>query len=807
MLDAGTNLGPYRIVALLGAGGMGEVYRAVDTRLHREVAVKVISEDLAGDPLALERFQREARVVATLSHPSILALYDIGALGDVRFAVTELLEGGTLRSRLECGPVPWPEVIDIGIAIAEGLAAAHDKGIVHRDLKPENLFVTRDGRVKILDFGLARVTPPPLLSPMDRTQTHWPVATRWGTIQGTIGYMAPEQARGQEVDARSDLFALGCVLYELISGRRAFRGDTPADTLAQVLTRSPEPLSDSVASIPTELNRIIVCCLETDPEKRHTSARKLVTALKSLPRDGARDAAGAPRPRSIRRRRPRSWIVPAVVVLIILAIIWTFWGRLAGRRGHRSLAVLPFTDSAGTAGYLADGVPDSLINSLWRVRSLSVPPWATASRFRPEKVGDWRKVGEELGVDTVLTGSIRKDGKQLSLSYELIDISGPRPARVLWRDGYNCAENDLPTRLPKTALTIVEALEVPLTDEDRKNLAKRPTEEPEAYRLYALGRREWNRFDKDGDLRSIDYYKQAIAVDPAFALAYAGIADSYLMIGLNNGPPRDYMEKGKDWALRAIELDKELVEPHVSLASFYLFYTWDWDAARSELDKALAQKQDFAEAHHYKGHYYEATCRLDLAEREMRRAVELDPGSPINRHELGWTLLLQRRYPEALEEFRRTSNADPTFLLARESLAILFALLGDHAQALVEAHALRERAHGWLDADAILAYVLATGHPTENAREKLAKLERLPKDSYVTPYQVAAAAVALGDNDRAARWLECAIEQRDGYLIWLASDPRFDGFRSDPRYRRFVSRVGLPALSGRSVDKGRPSGS
>jgi serine/threonine protein kinase/tetratricopeptide (TPR) repeat protein len=790
MLAAGTDLGPYRIVALLGAGGMGEVYRAEDTRLNREVAVKVISEDLAGDPLALERFQREARVVATLSHPSILALYDIGTWGDVSFTVTELLEGVTLRSRLERGPVPCPELIDIGIAIAEGLVAAHDKGIVHRDLKPENLFVTRDGRVKILDFGLARVTPPPLLTPSDRTQTHWPVATRWGTIQGTIGYMAPEQARGQEVDARSDLFALGCVLYELASGRRAFQGDTPADILSQILTRSPEPLSDSVASIPAELSRIVGRCLETDRENRYPSAQGLVTALKSLPRD----ASGAARP-LIRGRRSRLWVARAVVVLVILAIIGTLWGLLAGRHGHRSLAVLPFADSAGTAGYLADGVPDSLVNSLWRVRSLSVPPWATASRFRPEKVGDLRKVGEELGVDTVLTGSIRKAGKLLSLSYELIDISGPRPPRVLWRDGYNCTENDLPSRLPETALAIVEALEVTLTDEDRKNLAKRMTEQPEAYRLYTVGRREWNRFDKGGYLRSIDYYKQAIAVDPAFALAYAGIADSYLLLGLNNGPPRDYMEKGKDWAVRAIELDKELVEPHVSLAIYHLFYTWDWGAAGSELDKALAQKRDFAEAHHYKGHYYEATGRLDLAERELRRAVELDPGSPINRHELGWNLLLQRRYPEALEELRRTSDADPTFLLARESLAILFALRGDHAQALVEAHALRERAQGWLDADAILAYVLATGDPTEKAREQLAELERLSKDSYVTPYQVAAAAVATGDNDRAARWLNRAVEQRDGYLIWLASDPRFDGFRSDPRYGVVLTSIGLPVPS------------
>jgi serine/threonine protein kinase/tetratricopeptide (TPR) repeat protein len=795
MLAAGTNLGPYRIVALLGAGGMGEVYRAEDTRLNREVAVKVISEDLAGDPLALERFQREARVVATLSHPSILALYDIGTSGDVQFAVTELLEGETLRSRLGRGPVSWPEAIDIGVAIAEGLAAAHDKGIIHRDLKPENLFVTRDGRVKILDFGLARVTPPPLLSPLDRTQTHWPVATRWGTIQGTIGYMAPEQARGQEVDARSDLFALGCILYELVSGRRAFRGDTPADILAQVLTRSPEPLSDSGASIPTELSRIIGRSLETDPERRYPSARELVGTLRSVPRDADLAAEGAPPTRPVHRRRPHSWVVLAVLVTVLLAIAGTFWGWFAGRRRDHSLAVLPFTDLAGTADYLADGVPDSLINSLWRVHSLSVPPWATTSRFRPEKAGDLRKVGEELGVDVVLTGSIRKAGKQLSLKYELSDISGPRPARVLWRDGYTCAEDDLPTRLPETARAVVEALQVRLTDEDRKNLAKRPTGEPEAYRLYALGRREWNRFDKEGFLRSIQFYNRAIAVDPKFALAYSGIADSHLLLGVTYGPPRDYMEEGRKWALKAIELDKELVEPHLSLAIYHLFYAWKWDAARSELDTVLARKPDFADAHHFKGHYYEATGQLDLAEQEMRLAVELDPGSIPNRHEVGWTLFLHGRHQKALEEFRLTRNADPTFLFARESLAMVLALLGDHGEALKEAKALREDAHGWLEADATLAYVLAMAHQTEEARTELATLEGLPGDASVPAYVVATAAVALGDNDRAARWLKRAVKQRDAYLIWLACDPRFDRFRSDPRYGGMLTSVGLPVPS------------
>jgi TolB-like protein/Tfp pilus assembly protein PilF len=789
MLAAGTNLGPYKIVALLGAGGMGQVYRAEDTRLYREVAVKVISEDLAGDPLALERFQREARVVATLSHPSILALYDIGTWGDVRFAVTELLEGETLRSRLERGPVPWPEVIDIGTAIAEGLAAAQDKGIVHRDLKPENLFMTRDGRVKILDFGLARVTPPPLLSPLDPTKPYWPVATRWGTIQGTIGYMAPEQARGQEVDARSDLFALGCVLYELVSGRRAFQGDTPADTLAQVLTRAPEPLSDSVPSLPTELSRIVSRCLETDPEKRYASARELVTALKLVPRDGRPEVAGAPPPGPIRRRWPRSWVVPAVLVAVLLAITGTFWGWLAGQCRERSLAVLPFTDAAGTADYLADGVPDGLINSLWRVRSLSVPPWATSSRFRPEKVGDLRKVGEELGVETLLTGSVRKTGKQLSLRYELIDISGTRPARVLWRGGYDCAETDLPARLPGTAAAIVEALQVPLTDEDRKNLAKRSTEEPEAYRLYALGRREWNRFDKEGFDRSIVYYKQAIDGDPEFALAYAGIADSYLMLGILNGPPREYMEKGQQWALQALKIDRELLEPHFSLAIYNLLYAWDWHAARSELDTVLAKKPDFAEAHHYKAHYYEATCRLDLAEQEMKLAVKVDRGSPVNRHELGWTLMYQHRYEEALQELRLTQSTDPTFLLTHESLAIVLSLLGHQAEALKEAETIRDHLP---EADAVLAYVLARDHQTEKARALLDKVEELSKNAYVMPYYMAAAAVALGDNDRAARWLDRAVEQRDGYLVFLASDPRFDGFRSDPRYEGVLRRVGLP---------------
>jgi serine/threonine-protein kinase len=508
LLRPGVRLGPYEIVAAIGAGGMGEVYRARDTRLNRDVAIKVLPEHLAGDPQALGRFESEAKAVAALCHPNILVLHDIGSANSTNYAVTELLEGETLRERLSRGPVPWRKAAEYGAAIAQGLAAAHSRGIVHQDIKPANIFLTSDGRVKILDFGLAQVRSAP--SESDDTV---PLTEASRTVLGTIGYMSPEQVRGEPAQPASDIFALGCVLYEMVTGRRAFSGKSATEIMAAVLKEDPPAVGDSGKASSPELNRVIERCLAKSPAQRFHSAEDLAFALASLSTSSGQPGR-VPGP----RHRPVILGVSALLLLILAGA--GYYYSQTRSKGIDSIAVLPFVNAGGNqeADWLSDGLTDSLIDSLSGLPNLRVMSHSAVFRYKG-KNADPHAAGRELGVRTVLTGHLIQHEDNLSVNAELVNVDDDSQ---LWGELYNRKLVDALAVEQDIATQISGKLRARLTD-IKARITKGQTDNPEAYQLYLKGHYYAAKFDKEDLNKGFDYFHQAIALDPKYALAYTGL--------------------------------------------------------------------------------------------------------------------------------------------------------------------------------------------------------------------------------------------------------------------------------------------
>jgi eukaryotic-like serine/threonine-protein kinase len=755
-LAAGTRLGPYEILAPLGAGGMGEVYRARDTRLGREVAVKVLAEHLAADSTLIERFEREARAVAALSHPNILTLHDFGSDGGRSYAVAELLEGETLRLRLAHGPLPWSRAAEIAVAVADGLSAAHSRGIIHRDLKPENVFLTSDGRVKILDFGLARQK----LFPSRSDETSVPTeagGTEPGWVMGTAGYMSPEQVRGEKADVPSDLFALDCMLFEAVAGRRAFGGKTPTETMAAILRDSVPALSDEVAGVPSELARIVAHCLEKEPAERFQSARDLAFALRAV-----RDDAAAPKTPSGRQRR-----------------------------AIESIAILPFANAGGDpdAEYLSDGITETIISQLSRLPGLRVMARSTVFRYKGPEV-DPLAVGRELKVGAVLTGRVLHRGDDLLIKTELVDLAD---GSQLWGERYSRKLADVLSIENEIAERISESLRMRLTGEEKEQLARRHTENPEAYRLYLRGRFFWNKRTEEGIRRGIDYFRQAIEIDPEYAAAYVGLADSYAVLGFHYiAPPGEAFPTAKAAALKALEIDPSFAEARAPLAYALHHYDWNWTEAEEEYRRCLAAIPNYATAHNYYASMLTQLGRFDESLVEWNRGKALDPLSLVIRAATGWCFYNARRYDEAIRECRKTLEMDPTYVIARRILALSYEKTSRPAEAVEELQKAVEFSGGATQCRAELAHALATAGRETDARAALAELDEISKTRYVAPHLVAAVHLALGDRDRAFELLEVAYRERSLGLTFLKIDPNFDDARSDPRYADLVRRVGLP---------------
>jgi serine/threonine protein kinase/tetratricopeptide (TPR) repeat protein len=754
----------YEVLAPLGAGGMGEVYRARDNRLHREVAVKVLPEQLAGDSDALARFEREARAIAALSHPNLLAIYDFGADGGVSFAVTELLHGQTLRAALATGGLPWRKAADLAAALAEGLAAAHSRGIVHRDLKPENVFLTAENRIKILDFGLARWVRDDAAGTEDATSAPTtPDPTRPGTVLGTVGYMSPEQVRGELAGPRSDLFAFGCVLSEMLTGRPAFTGASAFDRMAAILRDEPAPPSRESPDVPVELDKLVARCLEKSPARRPASAAELVPILSGLASAAASD--------------------PTIVGSAVTA------SRAPLKRASRvkSLAVLPFVNpgSDPEMEYLTEGITETLINGLSQLRKLRVMARSTMFRYRGD--ADPQQVGRELGVGTVLSGRVAQRGSALAISVELVDASN---GWRLWGARYDRPAADLLSVQEEIAREITSNLKVTLEPEQKKRLARRYTADREAYPLYLKGRYHWNKSTVPDIRKALEYFEQAIEKDPAYALAWAGVSDCCASLGMDRYaalPPREAYPKAKAAARRALEIDDALAEAHTSLA-YARCLDWEWEGAEEEFRRAIQLNPDYALAHHFSGFFLSATGRSEEGLAEFRHALEIDPLSLIINCDYGWAFYCARRHGEAIEQLTKVLEMD-----ARFAQAYLWLGLATQAEGLWDRSiaAFEEGARLTGGSPTMVsgkAVTLGRIGQTGEVERLLQEFEEKAKTQYVPMAAMVQLNMSAGRLDRAFEWLEKAFAYRSSFLVPMKVYPFFDPIRADPRFEELLRR-------------------
>ena len=805
---------------------MGDVYLAHDTELDRTVAVKILPDDVAEDEQRLHRFTQEARAVSALNHPHILTIYEIGSSENIRFIATEFIEGETLRRRIRAG-LNLFEILDIAIQVGSALAAAHAAGIIHRDIKPANIMVRRDGYIKLLDFGVAKLIVSSSSGADAEAETLAMINTSAGAVIGTAKYMSPEQAKGIAVDARTDLWSLGAVIYEMITGSEPFVGETPTETISLILQREPPPLDSYVDQAPAELQRIISKALTKKREGRYQTAEELVTDLRNLKRkldasaetsgvtiDLRRSSAGSGRqigPLTATGETPAAmsagaqpssaeYIVSgikqhkraAIVTLLLLALgvvgLVLFLRSRSSGTAIQSIAVLPFENQSQDAEteYLSDGVTESIINSLAQLPNVKVIARSSVFRYKGQKI-DPLKAGQELGVHAVLTGRLVQRGDSLTISTELLDV---RENKQLWGEQYNEKLADILSMQRVIAGQISNNLRLKLSGADQNRVTRGYTENAGAYQLYLKGRFLWNKRTSESLEKSIEYFNQAIEKDPGYALAYAGLADSWYSRGwYRHVEPKDAYEKARAAANKALELDPRLAEGHAILAAIKTVYDWDWQGAEREFKRAIELNPNYATAHQRYSLFLPALGRFDEAIAEARKARDVDPlALPVNEN-LGDVLYLARRYDEAIEQLKKTLELDPNYGVAHSTLSKVYEAQGRHEESL------EERLKGSTpETVAELRKVFAASGMKGVWRNRLNVLLERSKTAYVSPADIALFYTRLNDRDQAFAWLEKAMAERSINFNYLVADPRFDNLRGDRRLADLLRRVGLEPI-------------
>jgi non-specific serine/threonine protein kinase len=778
MLAPGQMIGPYEILSPLGKGGMGEVFRAKDTRLEREVAIKILAGNLSDDAAAMSRFVREAKALAALSHSNIIAIHDFGTDQGISYAVMELLSGQTLRERIAASKIEEKEALGIAVEIANGLSAAHSAGVIHRDLKPENIFLTTDGGVKILDFGLARRE---VSAALEASRSAGTISqSDAGVVIGTVPYMSPEQVRGEKVDARTDIFSFGAILYEMLSGERLFSRKTSADTISAILNeRAPE-----LATSP-EVNQIIQHCLEKNPDKRFQTARDLLFALKSTSSGTQVVHPSAP------GLRKHTFVIASVGLIVLLAIGVSYF-RMARTQSVQSLAVMPFVNGSGNADaeYLSNGITDSIIYSLSSLPKLRVMGRDTVYIFKGKQI-DPRKIGRELNVQAVVTGTVVQQGNTLVIRANLINVAD---GSQLWGDQYNQTFADVLKIQSQISQQISENLQLKLTGEQKRLIAKHPTENPEAYRLYLKGQYHiWKNTEEDYE-KARQYYQKALDLDPSFASAYGGMGLLYQALGLEGlWPPNEAWPKAEASLLEALRLDPSATNNYGNLGMIECMYKWDWDAAERNYNRM----NEMSEKPFDTG---QALCllaigRFDEAIDISSKGNEIQPLSRVFSVNYGQILMAAGQYNKAIEQLKKTIRLDPTFDSPHFALAQIYENKGMIREAItetIEAYHLQGNEDA---ADLFREAKDAAGYQEAKktiARFELESLAELAKQKYVSPFEFARRRAKLNEKDEAFEWLEKAFRERSAQLIYIRVLNDFKNLRSDPRFADLVNRIGLP---------------
>jgi serine/threonine-protein kinase len=835
-----TQLDRYQIRSLLGAGGMGEVYLAQDTSLNRKVALKVLPAELALNQDRMRRFKQEATSAASLNHPNIAHIYEIGEANGFNFIAMEYVDGMTLRDKIRNEDEELSKLLRVLQHVAEGLAKAHDAGIIHRDLKPDNIMITSDGHAKILDFGLAKLIEPQTSSSSGSEEpTILQQHSTPGVILGTMGYMSPEQAQGKtkEIDHRSDIFSFGCILFEAITGRKAFSGQDQIDVLNKIIREPVASLATYNPSAPVDLQRIVRRCLAKDPEQRYQDIKDVAIELKEVRRElqergvdttlppvlsasseaqtvlnsdatrvqsqprTADPVSAATRASSaefivseIKRHKAATLIGAALVLIIVIAATFGIRSYLHAKNTELavdSIAVIPFInqDQDPNSEWISDGLTESIINNLTQLPNLKVIARSSVFRYKGKET-DPIAVGKELGVRAVLVGRLMHRGDTMLISTELIDI---RDNKQLWGDKYERKLADMLSVQREIAREITNNLRPTLSGVDQSRMDKQYTANAEAFQLYLKGRFYWNKRTPPDLQRAIPFFQHAIEKDPNYALAYSGLADTYALIAAyTNQPAREVMPKAKEAALKALALDDNLAEAHASLGQITAYYDYDFVTAEREYRRAIDLNPNYASAHQWLAEHLAATRRNEEALAEIRLALELDPMSVIMNRIYADILVDGRKFDEAIQQYKKTLELEPNFPTAHYFLGRAYEAKGMYDEAVKEytvssqlgtvMAGLMAKANDVYKKQGWNAYVqFNLEQLVENAPER-----RFP------PFMIATFYTKVGRKDEAIKWLEKGYEERDFRMTLLSVAFEFDGLRSDPRFRELVRRMGLP---------------